>query len=72
MLTRVQWSYERSQVFLASMRNAVKDYKVHAYLEGYVISCREYWFHLLTENTEPWYMAASHPPLVIENLFSQN
>ncbi|TID16925.1 S-adenosyl-L-methionine-dependent methyltransferase [Venturia nashicola] len=42
LLTRVLgWSYERSQVFLATMRNAVKDYRVHAYLEGTVVYGRK-------------------------------
>lgn len=37
LLTNVGgWSYEESQLFLASMRNAVKDYSCHAYLPGLV------------------------------------
>jgi len=31
------WSFERAQLHLAEMRKAVKDYKTHAYLPGYVL-----------------------------------
>lgn len=72
MLTGFQWNYERAQVFLATMRNAVKDYRVHAYLEGYVvINCEENGISLLTETIELWCMAASHSLLVLDSPFGQ-
>jgi len=41
LTTALKWSYERSQIFLAEMRKAVKDYKTHAYLEGTVVYGRK-------------------------------
>jgi len=35
------WSYERSQLFLAEMRKAVRDYTCHAYLPGTVVYGRK-------------------------------
>lgn len=37
LTTTLKWSYEESQVFLAQMRTALRDYKVHAYLPGAVV-----------------------------------
>ena len=40
-LTHHQWSYESAQVFLAQMRAALKDLKVHAYLDVTVVYGRK-------------------------------
>ena len=35
------WPYDRAQIFLAQMRAALRDYKIHAYLPGTVVYARK-------------------------------
>ncbi|PWY90709.1 S-adenosyl-L-methionine-dependent methyltransferase [Aspergillus heteromorphus CBS 117.55] len=41
LTTVLQWSYEQTQVFLAHMRNSLRDYDTHAYLPGTVVYARK-------------------------------
>ncbi|KKK13992.1 UMTA [Aspergillus rambellii] len=41
LTSTLQWSYERSQLFLAQMRSSLRDYKTHAYLPGTVVYARK-------------------------------
>ncbi|EAA58567.1 hypothetical protein AN6749.2 [Aspergillus nidulans FGSC A4] len=41
LTTTLGWSYERSQVHLAQMRTALRDYRTHAYLPGTVVYARK-------------------------------
>jgi hypothetical protein len=64
MLTALQWSFEDSQDFLEKMRNALKDLKVHAYLDVRVVYGRKPGGRPLSPGTSPTSSGYTLRPLV--------